>query len=157
MDTAESLRGGVDRSPNGCLLRLARYTLGCMTDPTTPEALVDEFVRRICDLDLDGACELVTDDIEYDNVPLGKNVGPEGIKTVLAPLMAGVQEVEWIVHRQVARDNLVMNERNDRFRVGDQWIDVPVTGVFEVTGGKISLWRDYFDAGTMNDQIAALG
>ena len=30
--------------------------------------------------DPDGACELVTDDVEYDNVPMGKNFGPTGSK-----------------------------------------------------------------------------
>ena len=156
VDTAQSLRGGVDRPPNGRLPGAVRYTLACMTDRTTPEALVDEFVRRICAFDLDAACELVTDDIEYDNVPIGKSFGPDGIKAVLAPLMGGVEEVEWIVHRQVARGDIVLNERSDRFRVGERWIELPVAGVFEVTDGKISLWRDYFDAAAVHDLIAAL-
>ena len=47
-----------------------------------------------------------------------------------------------------------MNERTDRFRTGDRWIDLPVTGVFEVdTEGKISLWRDYFDMQMFMSQL----
>ena len=49
----------------------------------TPEETVNEFVKRVVAKDLDGACELVTADIEYDNVPMGKNYGPDGIKAVL--------------------------------------------------------------------------
>ena len=126
-------------------------------DASTPTEVVDEFIRRVVGMDLDGACELVTDDCEYDNVPMGKNIGPEGIKTFLGPMVTGLDEVQFVVHRQTATGDVVMNERTDRFRVGDTWMDLPVCGVFELTDGKISLWRDYFDLPTMMDQMAALG
>ena len=58
----------------------------------TPEQTVDLFIERIVAKDLDGACELVTDDVEYDNVPMGKNVGPDGIKSVLGAMVDGVGE-----------------------------------------------------------------
>ena len=127
-------------------------------DANQATAIVDEFIRRVVGKDLDGACELVTDDCEYDNVPMGKNIGPEGIKAFLAPMVDSLDEVQFVVHRQTATGNVVMNERTDRFRTGDTWMDLPVCGVFELTDdGKISLWRDYFDLPTMMDQIAALG
>jgi len=124
----------------------------------TPEETVDQFIARIVAKDLDGACELVSDDLEYDNVPMGKNLGPDGLKAFLAPLVDGVDEVEFVVHRQTATGNVVMNERTDRFKVGEAWMDLPVTGVFEVNdAGRIVLWRDYFDLATMTDQMAKLG
>lgn len=43
----------------------------------TPEATVNEFIRRVVANDLESALEMVTDDIEYDNVPIGKNIGPD--------------------------------------------------------------------------------
>lgn len=128
--------------------------LGAMT----PEETVDEFVRRICALDLDGACELVADDVEYDNVPMGKNFGPQGIKDLLGPMVGGLDGMDWVVHRQTATGNVVMNERTDRFRVGDEWIGLPVAGVFEVDDdGRIRLWRDYFDMGGLTELMAELG
>ena len=42
-----------------------------------------------------------------------------------------------------------MNERLDRFRTGDTWVELPVAGVFVVRHGKIALWRDYFDRDTL--------
>jgi len=126
-----------------------------MTATGSPADLVDEFIRRICAKDLEGACELVTADVEYDNVPMGKNIGPEGIKALLGPMIDGIDEVVFEVHRQVASGNLVMNERSDKFRVGERWIDLPVMGVFHVADGKISLWRDYFDARDFETQLAA--
>lgn len=127
------------------------------SDAASAEAVVDEFIRRLVAKDLDGACELVTDDVEYDNVPMGKNYGPAGIKAVLEPMVGGVDEVEFVVHRQTASGNVVMNERNDRFRIGERWLDLPVAGVFEVgEDGRITLWRDYFDLPTLTDQMQAL-
>lgn len=123
----------------------------------SPEATVNEFIRLVVSMDLDGACELVRADVEYDNVPMGKNVGPDGIKSFLQPMVDGLDEVQFVVHRQTATGNVVMNERTDRFRLGENWLELPVAGVFEVDGdGKISLWRDYFDMATFTDQMAKL-
>src|SRR5689334_6670180 len=99
----------------------------------TAEAIVDEFIKRVVAKDLDGACELVTPDVEYDNVPMGKNFGPAGITALLGPMVEGLDEVQFVVHRQTATGNTVMNERTDRFRIGDKWMDLPVMGVFVVT------------------------
>jgi limonene-1,2-epoxide hydrolase len=123
----------------------------------SPEQVVDEFIRRLVAQDIDGACELVTDDVEYDNVPMGKNIGPEGIKAVLVPMVAGVDQVEFVIHRQIARGQVVMNERSDRFLVNGTWLDLPVMGVFEVDAdGLITLWRDYFDLSTLMAQMEAM-
>ncbi|KAA0234283.1 MAG: limonene-1,2-epoxide hydrolase [Actinobacteria bacterium] len=123
----------------------------------TPDETVSEFMARVCRFDLDGACELVTDDIEYDNVPLGKNYGPDGVKGLLGPMVDNLDEVDWVIHRQIADGSTVINERTDRFRMGGTWMELPVVGIFEVDGnGRISLWRDYFDMATFNEQLATL-
>ena len=78
-------------------------------------------------------------------------------RPVVAPtsIQAGLDEVQFVTHRQTATGNTVMNERTDRFRVGDKWMDLPVAGIFEVgDDGLIVLWRDYFDLETMNRQLA---
>jgi len=121
------------------------------------EEIVNTFIARVVAKDLDAACELVAADVEYDNVPMGKVEGPEGIKATLGPMVDGLDEVEFVLLRQTATGNVVMNERIDRFRIGDKWADLPVAGVFEVgPDGLITLWRDYFDQQTLNDQLAAL-
>ena len=123
----------------------------------TPEETVDQFISLICAKNLDAACALVTADCEYDNVPIGKQYGPDGIAAVLGPLVDGIDEVEFVIHRQVANGNVVLNERTDRFRLGEKWLVLPVAGVFEVSDdGRIGLWRDYFDVGTFNEQFASL-
>ena len=118
----------------------------------TPVEVVREFISRICRSDIDGACDLVTDDVEYDNVPMGKVFGPQGIKDLLVPMLSGngADMADWVIHREAATEGIVMNERTDRFKVQDRWVELPVCGVFEVTStGKIRLWRDYFDLPTV--------
>ena len=124
----------------------------------TPEETVNEFIARVLAKDLDGACELVAANLEYDNVPMGKNIGPDALKAFLNPMVDSLDDVEFVIHRQTASGNIVMNERTDRFLANGTWLDLPVAGVFEVNDeGRIVLWRDYFDLPTMMNQLAALG
>ena len=122
----------------------------------TNEEIVNTFMARVTAMDLDGALELVANDVEYDNVPMGPVHGPDGIRSVFAQLEGTVDKMEWIIHRQVASGDLVLNERTDRFGSGDKWADLPVAGVFEVHDGKITLWRDCFDLTGMMTSIGGL-
>jgi limonene-1,2-epoxide hydrolase len=107
--------------------------------------------------DFAGAGELVADDVEYDNVPIGKNLGRDALLKFLGAMMGGVDEIVFETHRQVTAGNVVMNERTDTFRIGTQWIALPVVGVFELgEDGRIALWRDYFDIGMYQQQMATL-
>jgi len=120
------------------------------------EDIVNEFMERIQQMDMDAACELVSDDVEYDNVPVGKVTGPEGIKNILGPMVGMFDELDWVIHRQIASDTLVVNERTDRFGKDGKWMELPVAGVFEVRDNKITLWRDYFDLTSMTNQLTEL-
>jgi limonene-1,2-epoxide hydrolase len=117
-------------------------------------ALVNQFIRHIEAKDLDAAVALVTDDCEYDNVPMRKVYGPSGIKESLEGFLAPATRVEWKIHREAAAGNVVFNERTDEFDFPTGNISIPVTGVFEIQGGKIALWRDYFDLQTFVNQTA---
>ena len=122
-----------------------------MTPSETVTALLQACVAR----DLDAACALVTDDIVYDNVPIGVVHGPEGVRTVLSGgVMREATEIDWVVHRQVAEGITVMNERTDRFLVDGRWLEIPIGAVFEVRDGRVSLWRDYFDLESYRRQRA---
>lgn len=121
-----------------------------------PAEIVDEFIARVCRMDLDGACELLADDVEYDNVPMGKNHGPQAVKDFLGAMVGEIDAVEFVVHRQAAQGDLVLNERTDRFVKDGTAYDLPVAGVFEVRDGRIVLWRDYFDMAPVNAMLAAL-
>jgi limonene-1,2-epoxide hydrolase len=79
------------------------------------------------------------------------------MRATLDGFLAPAGEVEWTILRQVVSGNLVINERLDRFQIGDGWLELPIAGFFEVTAeGLISVWRDYFDMSTYTRQFAAL-
>jgi limonene-1,2-epoxide hydrolase len=119
----------------------------------SPAEVVTAFIRAIEAADLDRALELVADDIEYDNVPMGKVHGPEAVRQTLGPMLTGSSAIEWVVLRQAAEGDLVFNERIDRFELPTGWVEIPVSGVWEVRDGRITLWRDYFDAATFLRQL----
>lgn len=125
-----------------------------MTSPSSaasPAGVVLQFMKAMEPLDYDRALTLVTADVHYENMPAGFGAvrGPEGIRAVLEPFFKPTLENEFRVLRQATAGNTVFLERLDRHRLATGWVELPVTGVFEVTGGKISFWRDYFDAPTI--------
>ena len=74
----------------------------------------------------------------------------DATRDFLAPMLGGLDDVEFIVHREAATGKIVMNERTDRFIKNGQTADIAVVGVFELNdAGEIALWRDYFDMGAV--------
>lgn len=123
----------------------------------TPESIVTDFIRAIERLDVDGATAYLADDISYENMPITPIVGPEAVAGALRAFLGPVDEVDWQILRQYAIGEVVVNERLDRFRIGSGWLELPVAGIFEVNAaGRIRLWRDYFDLGSYQRQLADL-
>ena len=120
----------------------------------TPLEIVNTFMSAAAKRDYDVALPLLTDDVEYHNIPIDPVVGPDAVKEQLEFLLGQTAGSEWVVHREVASGDTVMNERTDRFFVNGAWIDLPVAGVFVVRDGRIAIWHDYFDLQTV---MAALG
>jgi len=114
-------------------------------------ALIHACERR----DLDAVCALVDPEIEYDNVPIGKVYGPEGVRKVLSGgVTDAASEIEWRVLEQVEQGEVVMQERVDRFLVDGRWVEIQIAALFHVRGGRITLWRDYFDLESYRKQRA---
>lgn len=125
----------------------------------SPDELVRSFLAALTAKDIDTAVTMVSDDLEYDNVPMGRTFGPEGMRQTLTGFFSMLQQLDWQVLRQVSTGDLsngtVLNERDDRVLMKDQWWSLPVAGVFEVRDGRITLWRDYFDQPTLMKMMAA--
>jgi limonene-1,2-epoxide hydrolase len=118
--------------------------------------VVNAFMKAASSGDYDGMVQYLADDVEYQNMPIPAPLtGLQAVRDGLAAMMGGFQGSEWIVHREAESGDLVFNERTDRFLRDGQWIDLPVAGVFQLAGGKIVLWRDYFDVGTFANQAGA--
>lgn len=118
-----------------------------------PGETVSAFLAAVVRRDLDAALPHLADDVTYDNVPVGAVRGRDAVWAALSRgVMAKATAVEWVVLRQAAEGDVVMNERLDRFLVDGRWVEIPVAGVFVVEDGRITLWRDYFDLATYSRQ-----
>jgi limonene-1,2-epoxide hydrolase len=124
-----------------------------MSAGSSPTDVVRTFMKLMEPLDYDAALKLVTPEVQYINPPpIGAVRGPGGIRAVLQPFFAPTLENELKIVRTSASGPVVFLERLDRHRLADKWVELPVTGVFEVYGGLITYWRDYFDAATIMSQ-----
>jgi limonene-1,2-epoxide hydrolase len=122
----------------------------------SPVETVRQFLKAMEKLDYDAGLKLVADDCAYTNPPpLGTVQGPAGVRAVLEPFFAPTLENDFQILRESSVGNVVFLERLDRHRLADKWVELPVTGVFEVRDGKITYWRDYFDAQTILSQWPA--
>ncbi|MCU1373135.1 MAG: hypothetical protein JWO68_421 [Actinomycetia bacterium] len=115
---------------------------------------VHAFLEAAAARDYDTALPLLTEDIEYQNMPIAPVKGREAVKEQLEMLLAMGTGSEWKVLHEVADGNVVMNERVDRFEINGTWADLPVMGVFVLRDGLIAEWRDYFDLQTIMGQLA---
>ena len=121
----------------------------------SPLDTVNAFLRAAAARDYDTALPLLADDVEYQNMMLPAVHGHAQVRETLEGLLALCTASEWVVHRELAAGDVVMNERTDRFEMGGTWTDLPVAGVFVVRDGRISLWRDYFDLQTVMTAMGA--
>ena len=122
-----------------------------MTDtPTAPFDVVKAFLNAAAIKDYAAALPYLAADCDYINPPpLGAVRGREAVRAILEPFFAPTLENDLKILRAAVDGSVVMTERLDRHRLADKWVELPVTGVFEVQGGQITYWRDYFDAATI--------
>jgi len=106
-------------------------------------------------MDYDSALKYVSSECASTNGPLGTVNGPAGVRAMLEPFFSMMLENVFVVLRETAAGPIVFLERLERHRLPTGWIELPVTGVFEVHNGQISIWNEYFDAATIQKQLPA--
>ena len=116
---------------------------------------IDHWNRR----DIDAIVGALSEDIEYQNLPLPAMHGRAAVRTFIAPNLQRVTRMEWITHSLAvsADSRRVLTERTDNFHFGGRCVSVPVMGVFEFRGALIARWRDYADIGHFVQQMQAAG
>lgn len=118
---------------------------------------VTKFISLIEHKEIEAAVALTTPDISYENMPMQPIVGHEGLRSTLQMFLAPATTVDWQILSQHEVDSIVINERLDRFKIGDGWLELPIAGIFHFgNDGKISIWRDYFDMQTYTKGLAKL-
>ena len=107
-------------------------------------------------MDYSNALELVEDNVEYINGASPAVYGKDGILNTLQPFFEPIQENEFVILRTATDGDVVFIERLDRHRIPQGWFELPVNSIFEVSNGKITKWREYFDRATIRDAMAEL-
>lgn len=121
----------------------------------TPDQLVTQFCAEWIEPDPAKIAEYFADDAVYHNIPMEPVIGRDAIREFIAGFIVAFGGIDFRVHRQVTdggqspnaeeSSGVVMNERIDVFTLNGVVVELPVVGVFEITDGKITTWRDYFD------------
>ena len=123
-----------------------------------------DLVRRFCaawseDAPTDELAAFFTDDAVYDNIPMAPVTGREAIAdniaSVIRPGAPGISSIDFRVINIAANGPVVMTERVDVFRLPGRTFEIQVMGTFEITDGRISAWRDYFDLGQFTSRLTA--
>lgn len=105
--------------------------------------------------DMDRILSLMTPDAFYHNIPMEPVRGHEAIRGLLTAFLGNATAVQWTVHHIAETSGgVVLTERTDNFEMGPKTLSLRVMGTFEFEGGLISAWRDYFDLGQFQSQMA---
>ena len=104
----------------------------------TPTETVNRFIQAIERKDVDAAVALAADDISYENMPIDPVVGHEGLAATLNGVLAPATEIDWQILSQFEVGDTVINERLDRFKIGEGWLELAIAGIFRLDDdGKI--------------------
>jgi limonene-1,2-epoxide hydrolase len=123
--------------------------------PTDAEKVVTDFCNAWPRKNIDELLGFFTDDAVYHNIPMEPARGKAAIRAVINTFLPMAKSLHFKVLHSAGAGNVVFNERVDVFDLGNgKTISLPVAGVFEVTGGKIAAWRDYFDMQMYTKQMS---
>ena len=75
--------------------------------------------------------------------------GRDNVRQFIAGFTANSTETNWEIVHLVADGDEVCCERLDLTKFAEGGVDLPCFGVFEMSGGEIKEWRDYFDLNTL--------
>lgn len=119
------------------------------------EKVVTDFCNAWPRANIDELMNFFTDDAVYHNIPMEPAKGKAAIRAVINSFLPGAKSIQFKIVHSAAAGNVVFNERIDIFDQKDgKHMELPVTGVFEVKGGKLCAWRDYFDMAMFTKQMA---
>lgn len=115
--------------------------------------IITDFIAAWSRLDADELIEYFTDDGTYYNMPAQPVTGRDNVKKLIESFLTTWTQTQWDIIHLVSSGDVVIAERLDRTKLGDKAVDLPCCGVFEMEGGKIKVWRDYFN---METYVSAL-
>jgi len=124
-------------------------------DMRAAEQVVRDFCAAWARKDIEELLGFFTADAVYHNMPLEPVRGLDAIRQTFNLFVGPADRIEFEVCGLATAGDSVFTERIDRFTMMGKTVALPVAGVFEVRGGKIAAWRDYFDMQTWLKQTGA--
>ena len=108
--------------------------------------------------DFEGVASFIAEDGRYEDVPT-PDAGAQGPANVVKRLRMGLDPVERFeheIHRVVGEGDQVLIEHTEtwHFETGEKIVNHFLT-VHELRDGLVTLWRDYWDLGTLMSQAPA--
>ena len=125
-----------------------------MGTPDEAERIVRDFCDAFAKHDANALREFFTDDVVYHNIPMEPAVGIDATIAFIEGFFGMCESMTIETNHLAVRDNVVLTERVDTFRVGQVVAPLPVMGTFEIRDGKISAWRDYFDMAQITKMLS---
>ncbi|MCK9994388.1 MAG: limonene-1,2-epoxide hydrolase [Alphaproteobacteria bacterium] len=117
-------------------------------------AIVKDFIAAWEAQDMERVMGFFLEDAVWHNIPMPVVQGAGDIRKAIAGFISMGDKVRFeTLHIAESSAGVVMTERNDRFHINGQWLEIAVMGVFELRNGKIAKWRDYFDLGQFQSQM----
>jgi len=114
----------------------------------TNERIIRDFVAAWSRRDATELAGYFSEDGVYHNMPMGPVAGRDNVEKLIRGFIGSWTETKWELLHVLCSGSVVIAERVDRIRAGGKSVELPVVGVFELEGGKIKKWRDYFDMAT---------
>ncbi len=110
------------------------------------EKIVTELLNAWSRLDFPAAAGLVTDSFVYQPDPSAKLInGKEAVLAEWQSYLKFMKSYEFKIVHMLSAGNVVMMERTEWIGTKRGKLQLPIMGVFEVSGGKLVAWRDYWD------------
>jgi limonene-1,2-epoxide hydrolase len=117
-------------------------------------ATVQAMLRAWHDLDWERVYALFTPDGVLQSMMDEPIVGRDSLRQHIGPMAAGISRIDLKVEHIGVIGGRVFVERVDDFVFHGHHGVVPVVGVFEVEGGLVKVWREYYDRAQL---LAAMG
>lgn len=120
-----------------------------------PREVTAAFWQALYDRDWDLIASFFGPDSIYYDVPTGPSTAGRGPASIVARLQLGLQGLDGYDHGRstvVAEGSMVVTEHTEHWRwPSGETVALPFVSVQHVHDGIITLWRDYWDLGTLLD------
>lgn len=117
--------------------------------------IVREFIEAWSSLDADRLASYFTEDGSYYNMPMEPVTGRDNIREFIGGFLSTWSQTDWEIKHILSAGDVVIAERLDKTKTSAGDVDLPCVGVFEMSDGKIRIWRDYFDMATYTNAMQA--